>query len=104
MTPTELLESVRRVEVRTNRLVNDVMVGAYLSHFKGRSLDFDRLEFAAECRSSTDSELLEFEKFGNRDEFAKIAPWAGEPCRSSNSHEFDGIRIAGGRGLLHRNA
>src|ERR1041385_7630150 len=43
MTPTELLESVRRVEVRTNRLVNDVMVGAYLSHFKGRGLDFEEL-------------------------------------------------------------
>jgi hypothetical protein len=27
MTITELLESVRRVEVRTNRLVNDTMVG-----------------------------------------------------------------------------
>jgi len=43
VTPTELLESVRRVEVRTNRLVNDVMVGAYLSHFKGRGMDFEDL-------------------------------------------------------------
>ena len=43
MTSTELLESVRRVEVRTNRLVNDVMVGAYLSHFKGRGMDFEEL-------------------------------------------------------------
>jgi len=43
MTPTELLESVRRVEMRTNRLVNDVMVGAYLSHFKGRGMDFEDL-------------------------------------------------------------
>lgn len=43
MTPTELLESVRRVEVRTNRLVNDMMVGAYLSHFKGRGMDFEEL-------------------------------------------------------------
>ncbi|MEI6076435.1 MAG: hypothetical protein WCS94_12710 [Verrucomicrobiota bacterium] len=33
MTVTELLESVRRVEVRTNRLVNDTMGGAYLSRF-----------------------------------------------------------------------
>jgi hypothetical protein len=33
MTVTELLESVRRVEVRTNRLVNDTMGGAYLSGF-----------------------------------------------------------------------
>ncbi len=43
MTITELLEAVRRVEVRTNRLVNDTMVGAYLSHFKGRGMDFEEL-------------------------------------------------------------
>src|SRR4249920_823742 len=43
MTTTELLETVRRVEVRTNRLVNDMMVGAYLSHFKGRGMDFEEL-------------------------------------------------------------
>src|SRR5437879_1979363 len=43
MTFTELLESVRRVEVRTNRLVNDTMVGAYLSLFKGRGMDFEEL-------------------------------------------------------------
>src|SRR5213080_2254538 len=43
MTETELLESVRRIEVRTNRLVNDTMVGAYLSHFKGRGMDFEEL-------------------------------------------------------------
>src|SRR6266850_473054 len=43
MTLTELLESVRRVELRTNRLVNDTMVGAYLSHFKGRGMDFEEL-------------------------------------------------------------
>ncbi len=39
MTVTELLETVRRVELRTNRLVNDTMVGACLSHFKGRGMD-----------------------------------------------------------------
>src|SRR2546428_2572028 len=43
MNLSELLESVRRVEVRTNRLVNDTMVGAYLSHFKGRGMDFEEL-------------------------------------------------------------
>jgi uncharacterized protein (DUF58 family) len=43
MTLLELLSSVRRVEVRTNRLVNDTMVGAYLSHFKGRGMDFEEL-------------------------------------------------------------
>jgi len=43
MTLPELLASVRRVEVKTNRLVNDTMVGAYLSHFKGRGMDFEEL-------------------------------------------------------------
>ena len=43
MTLTDLLESVRRVEVRTNRLVNDTMGGAYLSGFKGRGMDFEEL-------------------------------------------------------------
>jgi len=43
MTVTELLEGVKRIEVRTNRLVNDTMVGAYMSHFKGRGMDFEEL-------------------------------------------------------------
>src|SRR6267378_5637057 len=43
MTISELLATVRRVEVRTNRLVNDMMVGAYSSHFKGRGMDFEEL-------------------------------------------------------------
>lgn len=43
MTPQEILERVHRVEVRTNRLVNDMMVGGYLSHFKGRGMDFEEL-------------------------------------------------------------
>jgi uncharacterized protein (DUF58 family) len=43
MTLQETLASVRRVEIRTNRLVNDMMVGAYLSHFKGRGMDFEDL-------------------------------------------------------------
>jgi uncharacterized protein (DUF58 family) len=43
MTLEELLAAVRRVEVRTNRLVNDTMVGAYLSRFKGRGMDFEEL-------------------------------------------------------------
>src|SRR5437868_13004000 len=43
MTISDLLASVRRLEVRTNRLVNDTMVGAYLSHFKGRGMDFEEL-------------------------------------------------------------
>ncbi len=43
MTLAEVIESVRRVELRTLRLANDTMVGAYLSHFKGRGMDFEEL-------------------------------------------------------------
>ena len=39
----DILETVQRVEIRTRRLVNDMMVGAYLSHFKGRGMDFEEL-------------------------------------------------------------
>jgi len=43
MTVKDILESVRRVEMKTNALVNDTMVGAYLSQFKGRGMDFEEL-------------------------------------------------------------
>lgn len=43
MTLHDILESVRRIEMRTCRLVNDTMVGAFLSHFKGRGMDFEEL-------------------------------------------------------------
>jgi len=43
VTIQEILATVRRVEIRTNRLVNDMMVGAYLSRFKGRGMDFEEL-------------------------------------------------------------
>ncbi len=43
MTIQDILATVRRVEIRTNRLVNDMMVGAYLSRFKGRGMDFEEL-------------------------------------------------------------
>jgi uncharacterized protein (DUF58 family) len=34
---------VRRVEIKTRRMVNDMMVGAYHSQFKGRGMDFEEL-------------------------------------------------------------
>jgi len=39
----ELAARVRRVEVKTRRVVNEMMVGAYHSQFKGRGLDFEEL-------------------------------------------------------------
>jgi len=43
MTLHEALQTVRRVEIQTRRLATDTMVGAYLSQFKGRGLDFEEL-------------------------------------------------------------
>jgi len=42
-TINELIQSVRQVEVAANRLAGDTMVGAYLSSFKGRGMDFEDL-------------------------------------------------------------
>jgi uncharacterized protein (DUF58 family) len=42
-TATALAARVRRVEIKTRRLVNDMMVGAYHSQFKGRGMDFEEL-------------------------------------------------------------
>ncbi len=39
----EILGRVRRMEVRTNRLVDDALAGRYASLFKGRGMDFDRV-------------------------------------------------------------
>lgn len=41
--PRELLSKVRRIEIMTNRLVNDVMAGSYHSVFKGRGMEFDEV-------------------------------------------------------------
>ena len=40
MLPTDLLKHVRRIHIRTRRLVNDVFAGEYHSAFKGRGMEF----------------------------------------------------------------
>ena len=42
-TSTEILQQVRRIELRTSKLANDLMVGAYNSQFKGRGMNFEEL-------------------------------------------------------------
>ena len=37
----ELQAKVRQIEIRTRRLVNDLMIGQYQSVFKGQGMDFD---------------------------------------------------------------
>ena len=43
VTTGDILARVRRVELRTSKLANDLMVGAYHSQFKGRGMDFEEL-------------------------------------------------------------
>jgi uncharacterized protein (DUF58 family) len=43
LTSQELLKRVRRIEIRTNRLVNESLAGEYHSVFKGRGMEFDEV-------------------------------------------------------------
>lgn len=43
MLPKELIRKIRQIEIRTNRLVNDVLGGEYHSVFKGRGMEFNEV-------------------------------------------------------------
>jgi len=43
MIPKEVLKKIRRIEIRTKRLVNDVFSGEYQSVFKGRGMEFSEV-------------------------------------------------------------
>lgn len=43
MIPTELLKKIRRIEIRTSHMVNDVLAGQYHSAFKGRGMEFEEV-------------------------------------------------------------
>jgi uncharacterized protein (DUF58 family) len=43
MIPKEILRKVRRIEIRTNREVTDVLGGQYHSVFKGRGMEFEEV-------------------------------------------------------------
>lgn len=43
MIPREILKRIRQIELRTRRLVSDVVAGAYHSVFKGRGIEFDEV-------------------------------------------------------------
>jgi len=43
MLPAEILRKVRRIEIRTNRLVNESLGGEYHSVFKGRGMEFSEV-------------------------------------------------------------
>jgi len=43
MIPREVLKKIRRIEIRTKRLVNDLFSGEYHSTFKGQGMEFEEV-------------------------------------------------------------
>jgi len=43
MLPKEIFKQIRRIEIRTRRLVNDLFSGEYHSTFKGQGMEFDEV-------------------------------------------------------------
>lgn len=43
MIPRELVRKIRRIQIYTNRAVNDVLAGSYHSVFKGRGMEFEEV-------------------------------------------------------------
>src|ERR1051326_5975068 len=43
MLPKEVIRKIRRIQITTNRLVNESMSGEYHSVFKGRGMEFDEV-------------------------------------------------------------
>lgn len=43
MIPKELIKKIRRIEIRTSHMVNDVLAGDYHSAFKGRGMEFEEV-------------------------------------------------------------
>ncbi|NDG73651.1 MAG: DUF58 domain-containing protein, partial [Proteobacteria bacterium] len=41
--PKEILKKIRRLELRTRRLVNSIFAGQYHSVFKGRGMNFEEV-------------------------------------------------------------
>src|SRR5512141_549285 len=43
MLPKEVIRKIRRIQITTNRLVNESLAGEYHSLFKGRGMEFDEV-------------------------------------------------------------
>ena len=56
MLPRDILQQVRRIHLRTSRLVDDVLAGAYHSTFKGRGMEFDEVREYLQKFASVDQE------------------------------------------------
>ncbi|MCH2135619.1 MAG: DUF58 domain-containing protein [Phycisphaerales bacterium] len=54
MIPTELLQKIRRIQIRTSRAASDMLAGQYHSVFKGRGIEFEEVrayQFGDDVRS-----------------------------------------------------
>ena len=40
MIPSEIMQQIRRIQIRTNHIVNDILTGQYESVFKGQGMEF----------------------------------------------------------------
>ncbi len=56
----EILQKVRQVEIRTNRLVNDSLAGHYHSVFKGRGMSFEEVGQASRSDTATIASSLAY--------------------------------------------
>ena len=43
MIPEEILNKIRRIDIRTRHMVNDVLGGQYESVFKGQGMEFEEV-------------------------------------------------------------
>ncbi len=57
MIPAEILKKVRRIQIETSALVNDMFAGQYHSAFKGRGIEFDEVR---EYQPGDDVRLLDW--------------------------------------------
>ena len=40
MIPQEVMKQIRRIQIRTSHMVNDILAGQYESVFKGQGMEF----------------------------------------------------------------
>ena len=43
MIPAEVMKKIRHIQIRTNRMVNDILAGEYHSVFKGQGMEFEEV-------------------------------------------------------------
>jgi uncharacterized protein (DUF58 family) len=57
MLPKEIISRIRRIEITTNRIVNESLAGEYHSVFKGRGMEFDEVR---EYQHGDDSRTIDW--------------------------------------------